>query len=283
MEIAGHRETPLEGPRDLRHETRPSLATTSNYRKTGPSSRRLADRPIRRQATQPACGPKSSGTDGMAMIERQFDDPGVQGDGVELDFGARQLTPALGETGGTNRSPSPMIGMRGGLEGPGAAAEPVRGLAAFGSQGSFSSSPAASTDSNRYHHHHHQQQQSAGQGGGVGHGGGSRLSPPRHQQVTMMHPQAGGGGAEAGAGGGESYYQQQAAGQRGASAGETDQYTSSRDRGGGGGAQRSSARSNSPYRGGGGANRGTGASSPGERRTGRRGKLAACTGTLPEK
>jgi len=71
----------------------------------------------------------------MAMIERQFDDPGsVQGEGVELEYGSRQLTPALSESGGTTRSPSPMIGMRGGLEGPGAAAEPVRGLAAFGSR-----------------------------------------------------------------------------------------------------------------------------------------------------
>ena len=189
----------------------------------------------------------------MAMIERQLDDncDGVQGDGVELDFAlpGGPLTPALDQAGATNRSPSPMIGMRGDLDGPAAAAEPVRGLAAFGSQGSISnSSPSAGapSDNNRYYY---QQQQ-----GVAGPAGSSRLSP-RGQAPHYLPPHAGGGAV----GGGES----NGAG-RGGIAGENDNNTS-RERRTRSSAQRSGARSNSPYRGGG-ANRGAGASSPGERK-----------------
>eukprot|EP00752_Nemacystus_decipiens_P009861 g8798.t1 len=193
----------------------------------------------------------------MAMIERQFDDncDGVQGDGVELDFGSRLpgggLTPALAEAGATtNRSPSPMIGMRGDLDGPAAAAEPVRGLAAFGSQGSISNSPsaAAPSDSNRYYYHHHQ--------GGVGPAGNSRLSP-RGQVQQYPLPHAGGGGAAAGGASADAG--------RGGIAGENDN-TSRERRTSSSSAQRSGARSNSPYRAGGGAHRGPGASSPGAAR-----------------
>eukprot|EP00903_Cladosiphon_okamuranus_P020598 g18908.t1 len=188
------------------------------------------------------------------MIERQLDDncDGVQGDGVELDFGSRlargSLTPALSEAGATNRSPSPMIGMRGDLDGPAAAAEPVRGLAAFGSQGSISNSPSAggAPSDNRYYH---QQQQA-----GVGPAGSSRLSP-RGQAPHHLPPQAGGGAA----GGGES----NGAGSGGV-AGEND--NTSRERRTGSSSQRSGARSNSPYRGGGGVTRMPGASSPGAAR-----------------
>lgn len=193
------------------------------------------------------------------MIERQFDDncDGVQGDGVELDFASRlpggPLTPALAEAGATtNRSPSPMIGMRGGLDGgPAAAAEPVRGLAAFGSQGSISNSPSAAAPiDNRYYYHQHQHQ------GGVGPAGSSRLSP---RDQAPHHPPSHAGGGGAAAAGGES----NGAG-RGSIAGEND--NTSRERRTRSSAQRSGARSNSPYRGGGGANRGAGASSPGERK-----------------
>lgn len=144
-----------------------------------------------------------------------------------------------------------MIGMRGDLDGPAAAAEPVRGLAAFGSQGSISNnspSAAAPSDSNRYYYHHHH--------GGVGPAGSSRLSP-RDQAPHHQHPHAGGGAAA----GGES----NGAG-RGGIAGENPGSSSERRTSSSSSAQRSGARSNSPYRGGGGANRGPGASSPGGRK-----------------
>lgn len=176
----------------------------------------------------------------MAMIERQFDDncDGVQGEGVELDFAPRipggALTPALNAAGATNRSPSPMIGMRGDLDGPSA------GLAAFGSQGSISSSAAPAPTSDRYYHQHHQ--------GGAGPAGSSRLSPGDQIPYHL------GGGAAAG---GES----NGAG-RGRVAGEND---TSSERRASSSAPRSAARSSSPYQGGGGVHRTPGASSPGER------------------
>lgn len=199
------------------------------------------------------------------MIERQFDDncDGVQGDGVELDFASRlpggPLTPALAEAGATNRSPSPMIGMRGDLDGPAAAAEPVRGLAAFGSQGSINSPSAAGpSDSNRYYYHQQQ--------GGVGPAESSRLSP-RGQAPHHLPPQAGGGEASGG---------QSNGGGRGGIAGENDNTSSRERRTGSSSGQRSGARSNSPYRGGGGLNRAPGASSPGERAEAGEGWERAC-------
>lgn len=199
----------------------------------------------------------------MAMIERQYDDncEGVQGAGVELEFASRlpggALTPALAEEGATNRSPSPMIGMRGDLDGPAAAAEPVRGLAAFGSHGSISnSSPSAAAPSDNNRHYQHQ--------GGVGPTGSSRLSS-RDQAPHHLPPHAGGGAAASGESNGAG---------RGGVAGEngTRRISSSS-------AQRSGARSNSPYRGGGGAHRAPGASSPGERGRGRQDGRALREGT----
>lgn len=189
----------------------------------------------------------------MAMIERQFDD-GVQagGDGG-LSAGDVEWTPALANNNGSsNNRPSQMVGMRGGLDGPGAASEPIAGLAAFGSQSSMmgSSSSAAMSrgphDNNTAYHPHR-----------AGHGvasttGSSRLSAaiPPAQHEMMIRAQA------------EAAY---AAGGRGGGAGEAH-YTSSRDRRNGGSAQRPGeerVRSNSPYRGG--TSRSHGASSPGER------------------
>ncbi|CAM9527385.1 unnamed protein product [Ectocarpus sp. 6 AP-2014] len=188
----------------------------------------------------------------MAMIERQFDDE-VQGNDVDIEFlGGGSLAPALAEQGAAatpNRS-SPIVGMRGGLEGPGAAAEPIRGLAAFGSHGSVQDSSSSAVSSvGRYQHHHHPQ------GGGVGPGGSSPISSTRPLAPDETQGAAAGGESNG------------AAARKGSGTEGGGDSTSGRERrtNSSTSAQRSGARSNSPYRGGGGVSRtpGQGASSPG--------------------
>lgn len=99
------------------------------------------------------------------------------------------------------RSESPMLGMRGDLDGAGGASEPIRGLKAFGSQGSIndSSSPRAEASTNS--------------GGGGGTRSSSRRPGPFHtppdvatfeQRSGQGRARAGGGAGGAGHGGGGS-------------------------------------------------------------------------------